>query len=1053
MSVSVASSRRSLQPARIHKYPCPGCGHPFRKDALKRHRSSKHGAPACLDVGLNYPAVSPAFVWPLGAPPLTIQSFHSTFAAPVWWAHQAPFGQPCGHSGLLPPGAGPLLPLAPRSVDFPPVLSVAGTPPHDTPAGGDSLGMDTGRESPVNTLAVAPAGRTSVKIATRPLCKRTIALLQGAHVMRRQRIHRRIEAIRTARNRNPLQVAADEAAAAIAGAEFARTLQRNLERSQTTWHVEPAPRCTGGESVIFRLSRTRGHNAQPELFVAKVFFDAHSWERDALVTTYLHQRLPGSTSLRSCLDLTQWPASTCEHAPTYPPPEASAQPRLTISMREEFRMECESLFTRVRPRYERVLLDDSLGVADMSRLFEELDQDLVSTLNRAWAPERRVMYSSGAAMFVAHHVGLLLKAPARPRQAGKLHPQWAAYQPLLGGTHISSAEHVKLEAQLHRFCTLQLHVRLRYCALLLRPLAIESDRDLLVAECQLLMNRLPVMSSAQLSESLSLQCYAPPAAPELWLHEESVRILQSLLCCSKLQQLLDLRGIAKPTAVRKPPAGLRSYAQQHAGSWLVESLLRTKRATQATKPATPAVSVRRTSRICFSLSRYILQRTICNITLKKKVLMMLPSSSRAKKEVRRQARPLPRFQRSLSLCPPRALHDDGDMFVDIPPTPNTEQIREDRETAARQAALDGLTRLRSQAAQHHAAVAEVAVAPWERDGSRGTIPPPNRILLKNLARNYNISREQAVMPWPCRGLTDFPLQELGGCAIFSRLQVYRWYDHCLSDAMLSKHASFRTQLLGTKAQAHQLVRTCVESLMQLHAHGVLVGDIKPANIFYDSSSGACVHGDLGQAAVMVSDWGQPVLPKHPRLLPLASLPSSLPTKRELTFPAPNPAVAGYWSEQALNYRLPNEPGRELFLDDFASFRLRGLVRGGVGTPGYQAPECIPSMEHPDKRGMFAECSDVFALGVSLFQILAGKMARTDIIATPLDAEGRSYPANLIAELYAPLRMRAELDATRCQAAPSAVAILSPPLLEVLKAMVDLNPFKRPSLTSVLNATA
>jgi len=280
-----------------------------------------------------------------------------------------------------------------------------------------------------------------------------------------------------------------------------------------------------------------------------------------------------------------------------------------------------------------------------------------------------------------------------------------------------------------------------------------------------------------------------------------------------------------------------------------------------------------------------------------------------------------------------------------------------------------------------------------------------------------------------------------------RLLVYEMHSHCLSVAVTD--AALRAHLFGEpgsspeerRVKSAQFVLQSVEALMTYHAAGVLVGDIKPGNMLYDTRYGV-VHSDLGHAQVMRD------ASLAAQLLPGWGVPRQV-VRSASTVNTDSTGVMERCSSTEAHLialstpRSMTEPSTTwCTLADFADLedRLLGLTVHNcyVGTAPYSAPESVP-VQHsrPALRGFVGTFTDVYSLGVSLLEILAGVRAPRLSTSLPSAEELRSHQPQLLQALAQPL----EDDGTQA-------ALLPRNLLLVVKNMVCSDVRRRSSLAEV-----
>jgi serine/threonine protein kinase len=167
-----------------------------------------------------------------------------------------------------------------------------------------------------------------------------------------------------------------------------------------------------------------------------------------------------------------------------------------------------------------------------------------------------------------------------------------------------------------------------------------------------------------------------------------------------------------------------------------------------------------------------------------------------------------------------------------------------------------------------------------------------------------------------------------------------------------------------------LLRHLFENLAAHHRVRLLLGDIKPANIFFNNDRPRQpVFGDYGHAAHMSTAEPHPscsrihpILPAHDSALlaythhmhSACDLPDGSSFQAPLNGGAVPPTVASL--QAALSIQQP------------ASAALMGIVRTSIGTPAYQAPETLASK---GGTGVYTAGSDAYSLAASLIEILSG----------------------------------------------------------------------------------
>ena len=114
----------------------------------------------------------------------------------------------------------------------------------------------------------------------------------------------------------------------------------------------------------------------------------------------------------------------------------------------------------------------------------------------------------------------------------------------------------------------------------------------------------------------------------------------------------------------------------------------------------------------------------------------------------------------------------------------------------------------------------------------------------------------------------------------------------------------------------------------------------------------------------------------------------------------------------------------------------------MGTAPYSAPESAHIHGLPALRGLVGTFTDVYSLGVSLLEILAGVRAPRLTVSSPSPAELQLHQPRLLQALAHP---PAEDEASCSQAAP-----ICNSLLEAIKNMLHVDVRRRSSLAEVAN---
>jgi len=135
---------------------------------------------------------------------------------------------------------------------------------------------------------------------------------------------------------------------------------------------------------------------------------------------------------------------------------------------------------------------------------------------------------------------------------------------------------------------------------------------------------------------------------------------------------------------------------------------------------------------------------------------------------------------------------------------------------------------------------------------------------------------------------------------------------------------------GDRNVARFLLSVC-DAVAELHSRGYIHRDIKPSNILWRRGRPAAVDGRARS----------PVSPER-----------SEPRKRWLQGCAPHPVACPVLTDLGLAKEIAS-PGAE---HQTSNIKLQTLTLGGVGTPGYGAPEQM-------ERGEATVASDIHALGV------------------------------------------------------------------------------------------
>ncbi len=209
-------------------------------------------------------------------------------------------------------------------------------------------------------------------------------------------------------------------------------------------------------------------------------------------------------------------------------------------------------------------------------------------------------------------------------------------------------------------------------------------------------------------------------------------------------------------------------------------------------------------------------------------------------------------------------------------------------------------------------------------------------------------------------------------------------------------------------QKLQVLRLASLGLAAAHSKGIVHRDLKPRNIMVAEDR------DSHDLQVKVLDFGLARL-----LSPLAQLERPLPT-----FSGPSPATLQLLEEaerqQALDQEVTAVNRTESGSRDKSSPQAWDrITRAGtfMGSPGYASPEQIQGQA-------VGPASDVFALGILAWELLAEEH--------PYPGEGRA-------------RMRAILDGSRRNLK---VRGLPSGTVDLLKAMLETHPFKRPTAAKV-----
>ena len=213
-------------------------------------------------------------------------------------------------------------------------------------------------------------------------------------------------------------------------------------------------------------------------------------------------------------------------------------------------------------------------------------------------------------------------------------------------------------------------------------------------------------------------------------------------------------------------------------------------------------------------------------------------------------------------------------------------------------------------------------------------------------------------------------------------------------------------------KALRFVLHCLRGLAAHHACGVLLGDIKPSNLFYHrtgSSSGECrpVWGDYGHAANLSGAEGVTNL-QHARI--------------QLDTSAPAAAC---------------------------SSRLASILPHGIGTWPYQSSETF--------LRRFDVTSDGYALALSLLELLVGIECDAHTLeASKPTTDGIAHTRSAYAQgpLHAHLQHYAQQlhsPAPRCWDRIHQCAVLPPAITDCLLLMTHPQQQQRPSLQTVIQA--
>jgi serine/threonine-protein kinase len=248
----------------------------------------------------------------------------------------------------------------------------------------------------------------------------------------------------------------------------------------------------------------------------------------------------------------------------------------------------------------------------------------------------------------------------------------------------------------------------------------------------------------------------------------------------------------------------------------------------------------------------------------------------------------------------------------------------------------------------------------------------------------------------------------GGALYFTMKRVR---GHSLQRVLQDHEAGYSLRKLLT------VLARVARTLEYAHRRGVINRDLKPANLML---------GEFDE--IYVLDWGLAQVRDVPAAAAFASPPSSpsspsvSSSSTTLTFasPSPGPAVATPAlapSSAASGSRTPRAAplgpaalaaGVASSADPLVDSSQRPETGAGqiLGTLGYLAPEQLEDPERVDHR------SDIYALGVILFEILAGERlhnAHTSegVLISTLDIDGAS-PAERAPDRNVP----PELDALR-----------------------------------------
>ena len=226
-------------------------------------------------------------------------------------------------------------------------------------------------------------------------------------------------------------------------------------------------------------------------------------------------------------------------------------------------------------------------------------------------------------------------------------------------------------------------------------------------------------------------------------------------------------------------------------------------------------------------------------------------------------------------------------------------------------------------------------------------------------------------------------------------------------------------------KALRFVLHCLQGLAAHHACGVLLGDIKPPNLFYEEprldEDDECrpVFGDYGHA----SD-----------VSPTAAVTSACRIQRAV----PNSRAAA---------AAAAGPG-----DDSSSrVRLVGSLRCHIGTWPYLAPETLRT--NPETRS-FDDSSDGYALALTLLEVLVGSKCKAHTIHTDANKQAESQLAYADGPLHEHLqRFAKQLHSTdpRWPDDTKQCAVLPPAISDCLLSMLHPQPQQRLSLHAAMQA--